>query len=93
MRSVEETNVALLPTYESGIINYDNCSLKRESGIFCYTIETSIFHNTVVLGNQTIGGCHKPYEWNSIAVLVNDFWLDTRRKLNVRDRNDEKNCK
>lgn len=89
-RNMSEINVALLPTNESAIIFYDYYSLKRESGLFNYAFETSIFHNTEVLGNQTIGGCHKTNEWNNIEIMVNDSWHRTRRKLNVRDRNDEK---
>lgn len=89
-RNMSEINVALLPTNESAIIFYDYYSLKRESGLFNYAFETSIFHNTEVLGNQTIGGCHKTNEWKNIEIMVNDSWHRTRRKLNVRDRNDEK---
>lgn len=88
-RNMSEINLAMFLTYESGIKKYDNCSLKRESGIFCYTIETSIFHNPVALEKQTIGDGNKSYERNNMEVLVNDFWLDARRKLNVRDGNNE----
>ena len=78
-RDISEIDLALFPTYKSGIINYDNCSLKRESGNFSYAFETSIYLNTSASDKLTVEGCYKTHEWNNVDTLVNDYRLNTRR--------------
>lgn len=90
MRTMSTTNMILQLIIEPVNLNQDNWFFKRELGVIYCASEAIIFHNTVALDKQNSDGLHRTHEWNNIATLVNDFWLDTRRKLNVSDRNDEK---
>ena len=89
-RNVCETNVAFLRYNESATSIYDLYSNKIEHGTIYNAFATDFFHETAALDKQTNDEHYKTHEWKDLAILVNDFWLDTRRKLNVRDRKDEK---
>lgn len=89
-RNVCETNVAFLLNNKSANSIYDIYSHKIEHGTIYNAFATNFFHETAALDKKTNDGHYKTHEWKNLAILVNDIWLDTRRKLNVRDRNNEK---